>query len=468
MPRAANGSRATPPLRPRPRRRRPRATPRPRATRRPLRSPRRPPRRRRPRSRATGAEAPATPYASQQTSPQAYPAQGQQPYPGQQAHPGQQSYPGQQAYPGQQQASPAQPYGSQAYSTQTDTTSKKKLGTGAIIGIIAGGVVLLLLIVLGIVALVGAAGGSSPSGGGGGDDTKKSSPEQVVTSYLEAIADGDAKTALGLMESKPSDTTLLTDEALAASNELGEIADIDVTAPKTDKDSYSADVEASFTVGGEPVSGTFRVADYSGKGEWEIYVGTIDIYLGDRYKGLGSTINGIDIDDAESVTVFPGTYELAVSNENYALSGTTSAVVSDPADYTEGDLEATVGLSESGLTAFRTAVNDSVNACVASKTLEAGCGLTVPGTLSDGTQIVDGTLTRTLSADAQAKLANLQPDEIYGDPMQVSGPYIGSVDVVADCIVDGQTMTGCEFFFTPSIGSPLVDFTTTPLTVRWD
>ena len=62
----------------------------------------------------------------------------------------------------------------------------------------------------------------------------------------------------------------------------------------------------------------------------------------------------------------------------------------------------------------------------------------------------------------------MKPEDIYGDPMQVRGPYIGSVDVTADCESNGQRLTGCTFLFLPSLGSPLVDFTTDPVTVRWD
>ena len=293
----------------------------------------------------------------------------------------------------------------------------------------------------------------------------KAGPETVVEEYLQAIADGDAAKAKSLLSFEPSDDTLLTDEALDASNALGAIADIVVTPVKNPN--LSESVEVSYTIGGTPVTATFPTSDYSDKGEWTIDQGTIDLYLGSSISGLDTTLNGIAV-DADTVTVFPGTYELATDNDNFVLSGTTSVVVADPYEYLSSELDPTVELSDAGLAAFRKAITDDVNACLASTSLDPGCGIAIPEVLDDGTKIIDGTIVRTLDAAAQAEMADLTPEDLYGDPMNVYGPYIGSVDVTADCEVDGVRETGCTFLFLPSLGSPLVDFSTDPPTVRWD
>lgn len=412
----------------------------------------------------TVATEPVQPAAAEQTQPTAHdpvqpaadtatqPAAPQQPtYPGAPgaaaapaAYAAQQPYVGNpaEAYPGYAAAPPAAP--------------KKKLGTGALIAIIAGGVVLLLAIVFGVVFAV--------SGGGPSAEQR---PEAVVEKYLQALADGDSETALALLSTKPTDRDLLTDEALAASNKLGAIDDIVVTLPKgTDLRSGDADVTADYTIGGKPVTGEFTVVDYKGDGSWEIQRGTVDLYIGSRLEGLPAQINGIAIDN-DSITVFPGTVELTVDNPNYTLSGTTTAIISDPSDYSSDGLDPKVGLSDAGLAAFRQAITDSVNTCLASKSLDPGCGLAIGDVLSDGTKVIDGTITRTLTASAQAEMASLEPDELYSDPLKVRGPYIGGVDVTADCESNGQSYTGCTFLFMPTLGSPLVDFSTDPVTVRW-
>ncbi len=399
---------------------------------------------------------PVQPTAYEPAQPAAYaptqPATPQHPtYPGAPgAAPAPAAYAAQQPYPG----NPAEAY--PGYAAAPPAAPKKKLGTGALIAIIAGGVVLLLAIVFGVVFAV--------SGGGASAEQR---PEAVVEKYLQALADGDSETALALLSTKPTDRELLTDEALAASNKLGAIDDIVVTLPKgTDLRSGDADVTADYTIGGKPVTGEFTVVDYKGDGSWEIQRGTVDLYIGSRLEGLPTQINGIAIDN-DSITVFPGTVALTVDNPNYTLSGTTTAIISDPSDYSSDGLDPKVGLSDAGLAAFRQGITDSVNTCLASKSLDPGCGLAIGDVLSDGTKVIDGTITRTLTASAQAEMASLEPDELYSDPLKVHGPYIGGVDVTADCESNGQSYTGCTFLFMPTLGSPLVDFSTDPVTVRW-
>ncbi len=332
----------------------------------------------------------------------------------------------------------------------------KKLPTGALIGIIAGGLVVVLAVVLGIVFAVRAVGPGRSTAG----------PQEVVSDYFAALTAGDSKKALSYLDAKPADTTLLTDEALAASAAAGPIADVVVTASEASRTAYSVPVTVEYTIGGEQVSGQFEAVDFERDGSWTLGRGTIDIYVGDDFSGLNPTVNGVAI-DSDTITVFPGVVELAIDNANYALTGTTTTIVSDPDDYS-AEFDADVALSDAGLTTFRGAVNDAVTTCIASKSLVAGCGIDLPDVLSDGTKIIDGTVTRTLRAETQATLANLEPEEIFGDPTQVRAPYLGGLDVTADCEVNGQRQTGCTFLFLPTLGSPLVDMTTEPPVVRWD
>ncbi|MDW4572498.1 hypothetical protein R8Z57_06850 [Microbacterium sp. M3] len=396
-------------------------------------------------------------YAGQPQAgqPQAYPAAppyAGQPYPGQ-AYPGQ-AHPGQQTLEGIPYA--GQPYG--AIDGQ-EPPARKGLSVSAIIGIIAGGLALLVVIAI-VVGLVLMPRAGTP-GAGGGPAPASGDPAAVVTAYLEALADSDAAAALALLDDAPQDDTLLTDEMLEASNELAPLDDIDVEA--VDGASYSANVPATYSLGDVTVTTDFTVYE-DDEGVWKLSAGTNELSLGSQYAGLALTLNGIAV-EGDNPTVFPGTYVLGTSTPYFEITGETTFTVEDAFSYP--DLEASAGLNEEGLGVFRTAINEAVAACVASKSLTADCGLTLPPTLDDGTVLVDGTVTRTPRAETQSELANLQPEQSYGEPLQVRSQYIGGLDTTAECEQGGSRGT-CTLIFAPTLGSALVDFAQDPVVVRWD
>jgi hypothetical protein len=342
---------------------------------------------------------------------------------------------------------------------------KRKLGTGALIGIVGGSILVVVILVVGVVFGISRIGGLTGGGGGGGGEApaaQASSPSDAVSGYLTAVADGDAKTALGYLSSPPADSTLLTDEALAASNTLAPITEIDV--PETEGEGGSADVTASYLLNGETVTTTFSTLDYDDDGKWELSGGTGSIYT-KPFDGLGLTINGQAV-DAESVEVFPGAYELATSLKNFTLTGPTTVTVTEPYQSAE-TTEIKPALTDEALVQFRGLVRAAGDACVASTTLAAGCGIDLPATISDGTQLADGTITRSLSADAYATLDSLEATPSYDNPTLVEGEYIGSPSVEADCTKDGTTGR-CSIYFAPALGSPSVDMASDNPTVNWD
>lgn len=416
----------------------------------------------------------APPVADQPTSPTvAYPGgqasnPGEQPpYPGAPANPpyGEQpaapshQYPGQ-PYPGQPY--PGQPYPGQPYPGAQP--KKKGLSTGAIIGIIGGALALLIVIIVVIALVVGrifasaGGGGSAGTGASGGG-----SPSDAVSAYLTALAESDSETALGLVSDPPSNDILLTDDVLAASNELAPITGIEVLdATGT---SGSADVTATYLLGDTPVTTDFSVIDYDDDGTWEISGGTGYISTA-QFDGLGLTINGEEV-DGDEVEVFPGAYQLATTMPNFTLTGETVVQVTDP--YTSGDtsdIEPT--LTDAALQRFRAVVRASVEACLAQKTLDAGCGLAIPATLSDGTQMADGSITRTLTADGSASLDSLEPTLSYDNPTLAQGDYIGGVEISGQCTTSDGATGSCSVLFGPSLGSPSVDMASENPTVLWD
>jgi len=398
------------------------------------------------------------PYAGEQPP---YPgAPANQPYPGQ-PYPPQQQYPGQ-AYPGQP-GGPGGPAGSGGPGGPS-APKKKGLSTGAIIGIIAGAVVLVIVIIVVIALVVGRIFASAGGGGGtGGEPAAGGSPSDAVSAYLTALSESDSETALGYLSDPPSDDILLTDDVLAASNELAPITGIEVLdAAGT---SGSADVTASYLLGDTPVTTDFSVTDYDDDGTWEISGGTGYISTA-QFDGLGLTINGEEV-NGDEVEVFPGAYELATTLPNFTLTGETVVLVTDP--YTSGDtsdIEPT--LTDAALQQFRALVRASAEACLAQKTLDAGCGLAIPATLSDGTQMADGSITRTLTADGSASLDSLEPTLSYDNPTLAQGDYIGGVEISGQCTTSDGASGSCSVLFGPSLGSPSVDMASANPTVLWD
>ncbi len=124
-------------------------------------------------------------------------------------------------------------------------------------------------------------------------------------------------------------------------------------------------------------------------------------------------------------------------------------------------------LSEEGLTQFRQLVRAAVDACIASPNLAAGCGIDIPAVLSDGTQMIEGTLRRSLTADTQVKLESLEATLSYDVPTLARGDYIGGLQVEGTCTQNGVSGT-CSVLFGPSLGAPSVDMAAETPTVLWD
>ncbi|MGD8193592.1 hypothetical protein ACEXQB_003745 [Herbiconiux sp. P18] len=342
---------------------------------------------------------------------------------------------------------------------------KKGLSTGAIIGIVAGGLVLLLVIaiVIGVVAVRGLMAGSGGSGGseesGGGSERTAS---QTVEDYFTALTEGDAETAISLLGTAPDDDTLLTDEVLAASNELAPITDFEIVDDQTS--AGSSEVTVAYQLGDTPVTATYSLYDYSEDGSWVLSGGTGSLGVS-QFAGLGLTVNGQEA-DGEVFDVFPGTYELATSLPNFTLTGETVVTSTEP----YGSVDTTgidAGLSDAALTQFRSLVQAAVDACLASTSLTAGCGLDVPATLSDGTQLADGTISRSLSAEGTVTIQSMVPTLSYDNPTLAQGDYIGSVTTTGTCTQNGATGT-CSVLFGPSLGRPSIDMASATPTVLWD
>ena len=291
-------------------------------------------------------------YPTPQPQGQPYPGQ---PFPGQ-AGPGQ-PYPGQ-PYPGQ-------PYSPSATAPVPPSGSS---GNKKLIWILAGSVAAVLVIAMIVVfAVVRLNSGNRGGSTGGGGEVKASSAEAAVQGYLEALAAGDAATALGYADSTPADTSLLTNEVLAASNAIAPITEIKVTPPATEFSTTTA----TYVLGDQAVTTDFYTTKSAGV--WKIRRLAREVSLFGM-NGVALTLNGAAV-SSDKMTLFPGAYTLAATNPNYKVGGGTFTVLS-PEDYTSPDFE--LGLSTAGLTALRNAAQTKLVYCVKQTSLAPkGCGFSI-------------------------------------------------------------------------------------------
>lgn len=409
----------------------------------------------------------AQPYGGQQygghQDPQATQQFGAQPYGGQQQ--GGQPYGGQ-PYGGQQYGGPS---GQPPYGPGGPTPPKKKTPVGLVIGAAVAVVAIIVLVVF-LATRGGDEAAEDPTTGTDGSGTSSATsdalaPEAVVEGYLTALSEGDAAAALAFVDSSQTlDETLLTDEVLAASNAIAPITDISVTAPTEDM-TYGGDVLASYSVGGTPTSTEFSVSG-DGDGNYALYSPGGSVYLPSSVSGLDVTVNGVAVEPDGDYDAFIGSYQLATTTPNFVIAGTVDAVISEPYQSASfSGLE--VNLTEEATQVFHDTVRAAVDACLATTTLDAGCGLAIPATLSDGTVITEGTVTRSLSGDAELRIGGLNPEPNYDNPFFVRGDSIGVVSTTGECTKDGAVGT-CDILFGPSLGSPTVDFSVEPKTVVWN
>ena len=382
---------------------------------------------------------------------QPYPGAPGQPYPGA-AYPAPGYDPNTPAYdPNAPGYDPNAPGGVPPYGGYPGAAAapRKPLSKGALFGIIGGAAAVVLIIAAAIIVPALLRGPAVTA-------------SDVVENYLTALSEGDAEAALEYVDTY-GDDALLTDEVLAASLELGAIDDIEVEEV-SDSDDFESSVPVTFTLGGEEVSRDFLVYNYTGDDEeWHIADALISVSGFYGFEGLGLTVNGAEA--PENAAVFPGTYELALGVEQFTIEGdTTTFVVASDAD-AEALWDLRPAITEDGTAQFRSLVRASVEECVAMNTLTTPCGLDLTGIDLDGATPVDGTVTRTITAEGQATLDSMTAEVSSG---AIVTSY-DSVDVEMTLQGDqGGSRLDFEVLFGGYLNSPTVDFAAETPVVTWE
>ena len=326
-------------------------------------------------------------------------------------------------------------------------TPTKKSG-GRKVGIVLG--VVVALVVVGLVASW--ALGLWPK-------SPATRAKETAQTYLTALAKGSASEALQLLAQAPSDTSLLTDAALAAARQSTPMADVAVEDPIKLEDELF-DVPIKYRLGTDLVVGSITVSVK----DTPLVTTTPGVLKLDRV-GIPVTVNGIK-PTSDRPAIFPGTYALASTQSYFALGSNNSLLVRG-LDEVPSIPDMHPQLTPEGQQTFRAKVAAAVETCMASTVLQGGCGIDIPETLKDGTHIRENSIVRSLPAETRSTMENVtgQPDSARPSLVRAT-EELGKITIAAECNPGSGwgkcTITGGE------LGQPTVDFSTPALTVGWD
>ncbi|MFT4166718.1 MAG: proline-rich domain-containing protein [Microlunatus sp.] len=327
--------------------------------------------------------------------------------------------------------------------------------------IIIGAGVLALVLIGGLISFAVLRNNKTPTTGGTTTGTSSqpptpapaAKPSDAVQGYLQALASGDAQAALSFAATQPSDNTFLTNEVLAASNKLAPIADINV--PVVD-DEYAYTVNASYTRGGKKVNTSFSVQK---DGDiWQLREVAYDLDLGSLLnKTLPMIINGVRV-QSDSISVFPGTYQLTTGTKNISYGSTGIIAVDSPTEYPRGLTKLSPKVTKTGEKAFTKAVKASITKCVKSKKLKnKGCPNNVARVTGNVTPR-EGTFRWTWEKDS---LDNMKVRLVYDNPAKATASVYLRLKAYGKCKEGTCSITPY------SSAIPSAKLTESKLTVTW-
>ena len=325
---------------------------------------------------------PQAPYAQGSAQPSAYPQGPQQP-----------------------------PYPPAGYAPMPGQPPRRTSRAPLILGI-TGGVVVLAVVAALLVPRLGVPRVVAPSPSGPATVVvQTATAESAVQGYLEALAQGDAATAVAYAASLPSDTSMLTSGVLAAGLAIAPLTDIQVSPGSGG--SSSDTIDATYRLGDRMVSASFPVARVGSA--WRLERPLAKVTLASlQPEELALRLNGTPI-TTDSLVVFPGVYTVTSDDARYAVSS-GAFMVQSPDDRPD-TYSMRVALSAEGRTLVRAAAHKKLSSCIKQRSLKpAGCGF--------GTRLPAGNKARTSTirwritkgSDAMKKL---KPTVVGSDPTQL-------------------------------------------------
>jgi hypothetical protein len=279
-------------------------------------------------------------------------------------------------------------------------------------------VAVITVICVAVIAVVNITGGARGTAG------------DVVRSYLQALARGDAKSALSYSTDQPASTDLLTDEVLKRQIDKWPITSIQILDDSSTHSGISfAEVHVSAKFGDQTSDVTMTVTRKGGG--WKIDHSAIKIDTQTAGADINHSLKTVTIfgKPAEgTLYVFPGWIDVGSSDPN--LSVTAKPMLLDSLTTYSGSVFLSgvqVVLSDEGTQAILTAVSNALAQCQKSSSLDPpGC----PFEMTDST-LIDGTAVWGPADISQVKV------DMF-DEYRVQALFSGDVRIP----LSAQTRTG--------------------------
>lgn len=194
----------------------------------------------------------------------------------------------------------------------------------------------------------------------------------TVSAYLQALAEGDADTAVSYLAEAPADASFLSAPVLKDSNARAPISGIAVPEVLGDGE---AQVTATYLLGAKPVTAQYRVVRNGSS--WSIKDGLTELEVPKlRGTSLKAIVNGRPVSKSR-ITVFEGSYRATLDNRYLALGGDTTVLVTGP-DQASGRFTLRPTLTAKGKEAALTAARKALDECLAATVSEpVGCPNTI-------------------------------------------------------------------------------------------
>jgi hypothetical protein len=237
------------------------------------------------------------------------------------------------------------------------------------IWIIIGAAALAVILMAVVAVVVATRAGSAANPGGNastqGQQTNQGNapqgaarPSDAVAGYLQALAAGDAVTALSYAANPAPTGPLLTNEVLVESGERAALTEIQVPVVE---DQNATSVSATYTLGDSAVSESFDVVKVADT--WKLSRAVKDLDISFIVGGsVPVKINGVTVEQ-DSVAVLPGSYAFTTGLPYVGYGSKNVVLVKSP--YVEADTYRIESkLTKSGEKAVISAAKKRYNKCL--------------------------------------------------------------------------------------------------------
>jgi tRNA A-37 threonylcarbamoyl transferase component Bud32 len=190
-----------------------------------------------------------------------------------------------------------------------------------------------LLTAVALVALVATFAANKIENTAGRGGTRYPDTAQMVAErYLQALAAGDARTALSFSAAQPVNTRLLTDQVLRRQLAGTPITNIAVQyAPATDHGQTDEAQRIVMSANFGPTPSRTVIGLHKVQGQWKLDATTVTVAIGDPTSGNESlkavAISGVPTEGASPIAVFPGTPLVSSANRYLDISAETQPLL---------------------------------------------------------------------------------------------------------------------------------------------